>query len=236
MKYVTWKNFDIIAFIAMIFFIVAYRYFGWLSVLHHCYETSHIWSHAHFWLVSPAHEGLGGLSYLSLTTGLNIAIVKFEAFKKSNEEFKANWQAEADKMARERFPTEIVDDELRDKLKTYISNRSAVLLENGYETHLSRAIFWREVALRLAVVGSAALFVQCSVGVFGLILFAPVIGIWLSKEKCWSNFKLKMDRVIDAAEEYKGMQEATSQQTKQSAVRGAIDNAKPPSGIRGPVR
>ncbi len=156
-----------------------YHLLQWPVWLHSLYESTGTIALAHLFLPSSSHEGLAGMSYISLTTGLNFAMVKFEAFRKTVDEFEAQWKLEVDELIAKKCPAGKADDEFRNALNAEI------------ETHC------REVALFIAVVGSIALFLQLSLGFLGVFLFFAVAGSSFGRWNCKRKFRNEVEPVIN---------------------------------------
>lgn len=161
-----------------------YHYSDWFPFLRHYYEDPLSKEFAHHWLPSPEHGGLGGLSYLSVTTGLNLAMVKFEVFKKSLKDVEAQWKEEIDAQLGDAYADAKADDVHRGRMRAALESHVKDRLQDSYEKHRFMVLCWRAVAIPLVIVGLAALFFQFSAGAGGVIFVVPVLGAWVAKLFC----------------------------------------------------
>lgn len=167
----------------LVIFCGAYQLWGCPASLKGCYDDAETAVYLHYLLPSYQHTGLAGFSFISVTTGLNLALVKFEVFVKSLEDIQKQWQAEIDQQLLQ-LPETKVDDTYTPEIDKFIKNAIMTETKTAYEEHRSIGMFWRWWAIRFNIMGLALLFFQCSAGVLGLIFVLPVLGSVRAKNKC----------------------------------------------------
>jgi hypothetical protein len=149
------------------------------------------------WLPQAHSNGWGGTTFVSLATGLNIALVKFESFLKSLDEIKSRWEKEVEsELEQAEVTSALADDEGFHKV---VEEKVRESLSKATETN-SR--FWRKSrwwAQRLMIIGVVYLFIQYSVGFLGIIMLCPVLSAWLAKLWARSTLKDSTSRIVDAA-------------------------------------
>ena len=175
--------------------IALYRFTGWPSPVSGWYEPDGSgWGHR--LLPSGYGKGLAGLSYISLVTGLNLAMVKFELFRKTQKDVMEQWQSDLAAQL-EKHPSIVADDERRQKLFNYCLKT----VKKWHGVYNTKSLKWRSIAVRLTVLGTACLYFQHSAGALGVLFLSPIIASWRSKCKCKSELERETDTIIEFVRE-----------------------------------
>lgn len=181
-----------------------------------------------FLLPQAKFAGWGGASFISVTVGFNLALVKFESFLKSLDEVKSRWE----------------QDVLKDLKKS--GAQSAMADEGGFEKVINQKVqaklieanefnarWWRMSrwwSQRLFVIGLLFLFTQHSAGLLALVMCIPAVVAWVTKS--WARHILKSDTssIVKGAEMVRDML-AKDRNAKITAIEGRFPDertANPP--------
>ncbi len=212
-----WKSTEwseCIVWILVIGIIGTHHAFHFPAVIHNFYTGQVSGDICHYLLPSAKHEGCGGFSYMTLTTGLNLALVKFEVFVKTLKEIEDQWNDEIAAQMRT-FPAAQVDDASSQLIDQYLINHVQEEKRKAYAEHKRLGLHWRWLAIRLTVLGLVLLFFQYSAGLLGLLFVLPVLGSVHAKRKCKTRLNETLATLKNFAESvYKGQGERRSEVDK----------------------
>lgn len=160
------------------------------------------WCDDGFWLKNllpqSDHDGWGGLSFISVATGLNLALVKLEAFIKSLESVKSEWIKEVEKeLIGEGSGGALADPNTAKQAEDVLRIRCTKLIDEINEENSALWRLCRAFAKRCTYLGFVFLFFQYSAGFLALILLFPAIGTfaarWFCTRKLFNNVKASND-------------------------------------------
>lgn len=159
----------------------------------------------HYLLPSSGNEGFAGFSFTSLATGLNIAMVKFELFRKSMSDIESQWKEEYDEQMQEKGYAKLKsDDSTRNSLVKAVQRTCDQALATSYKEHKRRGLLWRSVAIRMTFVGLVCLFFHFSAGMLGAVLLAPAIAASWAKYVCKNKCREDVATVLQVASNLDG--------------------------------
>jgi hypothetical protein len=140
--------------------------------------------------------GWGGKPFMSVATGLNLALVKFETFFKSLEDVERHFKNDVDTVIDEKGGgTYLADEEV---LTVVNREKNTYLAEVKADN--SRRWFWaRWLAYRMVYWGFGLLFFQCSVGILALIFLTPAAITFSSKRRAIQFLDSKIEAVVRMA-------------------------------------
>lgn len=128
------------------------------------------------------NRGFSPATFISLATGLNIALAKWEPFKKSLLDVDGQFKVEFDsEIARRKDAHLVVDDKLGyERMIRQMCNEklTLILTDNGRTWQLARR--W---AVTLCVTGFVLLFLRASAGAWGGLLVLPTLVTIVSVEQ-----------------------------------------------------
>ena len=162
----------------------------------------------------------GGTSFISVCTGLNLALVKFELFRKTFKDVSESLNERHQKLLQTHKVAEIgADESTAGKYRHAIASEFETYSKACYERQFEYGIRFRIWSIQLMILGFAALFFQWSVGLYGLCFLFPVLFCW--RVKCTGNrdFDLKAHSFVQSAKRI--YEHLKSQQPAQIEV---IDN------------
>lgn len=204
--------------------VFAFHFCGWFEFIHAQYRLEDTSVIMHYLMPSQLHQGLAGFSFISVTTGLNLAMVKFEVFSKSLKEIELQWQDEIDEQL-SAYPSSRVDDEKRTMIDAYLEKHIKSKTKIAYTEHKDLGLKWRWLAIRLNIIGLLCLFFQLSAGLLGIIFVFPVLGAVQAKQRCKGKLKTEIETLLNFA-----ASTHDDQQALQSDVNKVIQSATPTTG------
>lgn len=125
-------------------------------------------------------KGYGGLSFTGLATGLNLALVKLDSFRKTLKDVKEAWQEQLDAIL-DGFSAVRADDKFRVKLDDWVKKEGKSQIDEALSRHKTHGMIWRRFAIRMSVIGFILAFVQMSSGFLGIFFLLPALGWFVSK-------------------------------------------------------
>lgn len=146
----------------------------------------------HF-LPKPSNEGYGSMSFITLATGFNVALVKFEMFRKSLDDVRKYWQDSVDKRVADANLEDYMAD---DKVVEMVRERKENHLQTIYEQNEKCWLKGRCWALRMLVLGGIILFYNHSGGVLAIPLIFPAIYTWICKTQYTSSLTDQVDATL----------------------------------------
>jgi hypothetical protein len=148
------------------------------------------------------HEGWGGLSFISVATGLNLALVKLEAFIKSLESVKTEWIKGVEKqLIGEEFAGALADENTAQQAQDVLRKHCTKLIEKINEENARLWNICRGFAKRCTYAGFGFLFFQYSAGFLAPILLFPALGAYGARVFCTRKLFDKVDGGIDMKRE-----------------------------------
>lgn len=207
--------------------------------------TLEIWRNEWAWLLpSPKADSLAGLSFISVTTGLNLALVKFELFRKSYKDIK-EWLAEQHDDILGKKVRELIgfDDAAIEDYRNFVVAKLESIAGTCHDTQYKYGLRFRRWAISYLFIGLFALFTQWSLGFLGLALLIPVFSLWCIKTRATKKFSRDSHIYLEMAEDLK--KQINAEQTAkavqaatliESAVPKPRTPRKPPAKTKRPVR
>jgi hypothetical protein len=143
------------------------------------------------------NKGWGNASFLSLCTGLNIAIAKIEAFSKSLTDVDTRFEEIKKQQLNGTHVGTSLADEMMLVIFTTASNR---ILNEATIKNRARWLRARKASVYCSYIGGAAIFFQVSLGFLGILLLWPLWETWVSKKQSSREIKDKLDELIKTFE------------------------------------
>lgn len=164
---------------------LAYDVYFWLTVVLLGYLTF-FWERKGelpTWLrPQMAPLGLGGLSFMTLVGGLNLAIRKKEPYSKTAAEIEADLISKVKLAVRMNFdPGSNVL--MAAQLEASIQQLCHLKASETHENRVMLGILFRRLAIHLTVLSGVLLFFQLTTGVFGALLVVPILGDYLLQKR-----------------------------------------------------
>lgn len=132
------------------------------------------------WGICQHNAGFGGSSFISFAVAFNVALAKWEPLRKSLLDVRAQSKELFDKRIGKESATSLFVDERHAK-DAQIAR--SVCQDHADKVGDTNEVIWlwiRYGAIVAAICGAAALFLQMSLGLHGLLLFIPPLLTWIS--------------------------------------------------------
>lgn len=183
--------------LATILFCPSFRGWWWESVAG---DYKHLFP-------QPLDQGWGGRSFISVATGLNLALVKLESWLKSLKDIRERWEAEiSEKICSEKLEMYLADDEVR-------SLAVGQCRSHLQKAELSNTKSWavsRHLAVLLTLAGFFFLFIQYSAGVLSLSLLLPVCVTAAARVFIQGRLMKQVDHCVESLAESKKNMDKTN--------------------------
>jgi hypothetical protein len=172
------------------------------------------------WFPCVSNKGYGASTFVSLCIALNIALAKWEPFRKSLTDVEAEFQkALDDEIVKNNLSAKLADNDARQKMALDVMNRESMVQIKERNGNTWKTC--RKYAIISSYIGGIFLFMQVSVGFFGGILLLPPFFV-----ACSSILSKRAIRKV-AHENVKAINKVLmamrSVDMRADAIRGALD-------------
>lgn len=199
---------------------------GWVNA----WNDSMLWVAKKTFPSDDPNSTWGGLTFISVCTGLNLAMVKFELFRKTYKDLKEVWnQHILDQLTGGGLVASALDDDAGLKLKKSIESECNKHLDSAYEAHWKRGLAYRSLAIQCCVLGFLALFMQWSGGIFSLVLLFPVLGQWITKCSCAKALERAVEIIMPFGRELLADLQTKKEERKDEIKEAVVGQQGPPS-------